>query len=651
MISRETIDKIFSSIRIEDIVGEYVSLKRVGSNLKGLSPFQEEKSPSFVVSPSKQIWKDFSSGKGGTAISFLMEIEGFTYPEALRYVAKKYAIEIEEDKKEISQQERALHSRKGLLYKIHEVACNFFQEVLWNSEEGEHIAKAYFRERGLRDEILRKFQLGYSPAEKNAFTKYAMEKGYEKETLEQSGLSIFRETLPEGLDRFRDRVIFPILSFSGRVLGFGGRILGNQVKTAKYINSPETEIYYKSHVLYGLYQSKQAISRKNNCLLVEGYMDVISLHQIGIEHVVASSGTALSIDQIKLIKRLTENVTLLFDGDAAGIKASFRSIDLLLAEGMNTRVLLFPDGEDPDSFSKKHSVDFVEKFIEENTQDFIEFKADILLKEAEGDPIKKAETIRDILKSVSFVSNVLKQEIYLQKLASKFEVSMSSLFSELGIQKQLTERASRKERIPTEEKKLELMREEKMEINELFLLEEKLVGLMLKYGDVILTRRNEKNDPYEITVIEEILAYLEQDSYEFLSDLNRKIVEEIKKGIENNELRSGDFFITFMDGRITEKIADVLISNHQLSEWSTRNIYPPNMGDKIAQQVEEDLLIHKYHYVVSIIENLDQSLDQIRDSESEENYWDSIKKIMRLKELLIKLNAKLNRNPVTKSLN
>jgi DNA primase len=420
MISKQTIDKIFSTIRVEEIVGEYVQLKRAGSNYKGLSPFHDEKTPSFVVSASKQIWKDFSTGKGGTAISFLMEIENFTYPEALRHAAKKYGIEIEEDQREYSEEAKQANTERDTLYKIHEVANNYFQETLWDSEEGRSIGLSYFKERELKDDIIKKFQLGYSPEQKNAFTAYALEKGYTKEILEKSGLSIFPENTPSGVDRFRERVIFPIHSFSGRVLGFGARILKNNVKTAKYLNSPETEIYHKSNVLYGLNQSKQAISRKNVCLLVEGYMDVISLHMSGIENVVASSGTSLTTEQIKLIKRLTENVTILFDGDNAGIKASFRSIDMLLTEGMNIRVLLFPDGDDPDSFARKHPQEYVEKFIENQAMDFIDFKAEILLKEVGNDPIKKAEAIRDIVKSVSFVRNSLKREVYLKEVSNKF---------------------------------------------------------------------------------------------------------------------------------------------------------------------------------------------------------------------------------------
>lgn len=561
MISKATIDKIFSTIRVEEIIGEYVQLKRAGSNFKGLSPFHDEKTASFVVSPSKQIWKDFSSGKGGTAISFLMEIENFTYPEALRHAAKKYAIEIEEDTRELTEDEKKSQTDKELLYKIHEIASNFFQEQLFETEEGRTIGYSYFKERALRDEIIKKFQLGYSPEKKNAFTQYALDKGYSKEILEKSGLSIFPENSPNGVDRFRERVIFPIHSFSGRVLGFGARILKNNVKTAKYLNSPETEIYHKSNVLYGLNQSKQAISKNNLCLLVEGYMDVIALHQSGIENVVSSSGTALTVEQIKLIKRLTENVTILFDGDKAGIKASFRSIDMLLSESMNIRVLLFPDGDDPDSFVRKHSQEYVENFIQKEAKDFIDFKAEILLKEAGDDPIKKAESIRDIVKSVGFVQNALKQEVYLKEVSNKFQLSEQSLFNELNVQKQLQKQQStlqHKQEAPIRPK-LEKVSNVFETVNPILVLEEKMVELMLKYGDRILNRTDEENNAYQITVIEEIITHLEVDQCEIQSPLNQKIIDEIKSGIAENELRSGNFFMTLMDEEITGKIADALV--------------------------------------------------------------------------------------------
>ena len=636
MISQKTIDKIFSTIRVEEIIGEYVQLKRAGSNFKGLSPFHDEKTPSFVVSPSKQIWKDFSSGKGGSAITFLMEIENFTYPEALRHAAKKYGIEIEEDKVEYSEEQKKAQTERELLYKIHEVANTFFQEILWENEEGKAIGLSYFKERELHDDIIKKFQLGYSPEQKDAFTKYALEKGYEKEILEKSGISIFPENTPTGVDRFRERVIFPIHSFSGRVLGFGARILKSNVKTAKYLNSPETEIYHKSNVLYGLNQSKQAISKENLCLLVEGYMDVISLHQSGIENVVASSGTALTTEQIKLIKRLTENVTILFDGDAAGIKASFRSIDMLLAEGMNIRVALFPDGDDPDSFARKHPREFVENFIKTEAKDFIDFKAEILLKEAQNDPIKKAEAIRDIVKSIGFVSNALKQEIFIKEISTKFELSEQSLFNELGVQKQIVQQHKPSERKETNVVKLEKVQEILENINPLLVLEEKLVELMLKYGDYVLDRKTPENETYQITVIEEIINHLDEDQCEIISPINQKIIEEIKLGIAQSELRSGNFFMTLMDENIVSKTADALVNPYELSNWEKHNIYFSKEEELVDRIVKDVVIRYKREYIIKIINDLKH---QITEENSEESY----KKIINLTQLKNKIDEKLYR--------
>ncbi|MEZ7526137.1 DNA primase [Cloacibacterium normanense] len=636
MISQKTIDKIFSTIRVEEIIGEYVQLKRAGTNFKGLSPFHEEKTPSFVVSPSKQIWKDFSSGKGGTAITFLMEIEGFTYPEALRHAAKKYGIEIEEDQVEYSEEQKKAQSEREILYKIHEVANTFFQENLWETEEGKNIALSYFKERELHDDIIKKFQLGYSPEKKNAFTEYALAKGYEKEILEKSGISIFPENSPNGIDRFRERVIFPIHSFSGRVLGFGARILKSNVKTAKYLNSPETEIYHKSNVLYGLNQSKQAISRENLCLLVEGYMDVISLHQSGIENVVASSGTALTTEQIKLIKRLTENVTILFDGDAAGIKASFRSIDMLLSEGMNIRVVLFPDGDDPDSFARKNPRDFVEDFIKNQAKDFIDFKAEILLKEANNDPIKKAEAIRDIVKSIGFVSNALKQEVYLKQVSTQFGLSEQSLFNELGVQKQVVQQQKPAEKREANVVKLEKVQEFSETINPLLVLEEKLVELMLKFGQFKLFRKTPDNENYETTVIEEIINHLEEDQYQPISPLNQRIIEEIKAGIRQNELRSSDFFKTFMDEEVVTKTADALINAHETSNWEKHNIYFSKEEELVDKIVKDVIIRHKREFVVKIINDLKHQI-------SEENSAETYLKIINLTQLKNKIDEKLYR--------
>lgn len=639
MITKDTIDKIFAAARIEEIIGEYVQLKRAGSNLKGLSPFVDEKSPSFIVSPSKQIFKDFSSGKGGGVITFLKELEGFSYPEALRYLAKKYGISVEEDIVEMSAEQQQQRNQKDLIFKIHEVANDFFVDQLWEKEEGQQIGLSYFKERELRQDIIKKFQLGYSPEKKDAFTKFSLEKGYDKETLEKSGLSIFPENAPNGIDRFRERVMFPIHSFSGRVLGFGGRILNNNLKTAKYLNSPETEIYHKSNVLYGLFQSKQAISKHNHCLLVEGYMDVIALHQAGLENVVASSGTALTVEQIKLIKRLTENVTILFDGDAAGIKASFRSIDMLLSEGMNIRIALFPDGDDPDSFSRKHPQDYVEKFIKENAKDFIDFKAEILFRETGNDPIKKAEAIREIVKSVAFVTNGLKQEIYLKQVATQFQLSEQNLFNELQLQKD-SKNQDFKPKVQKEQSqqiKLEIVKEPELSINPLILLEDKLVELMLKFGDFILEESDADGNKYETTVIQTILHHLEEDDCEIQTEINQKIIREIRLGLQENELRSGNFFFTLMDDDISGKMADTMINPYDTSDWSKFNIYFSKEEEVVQKLVKDIVLRHKREYIVKLVDDLKNQLDSY---ENKDDVYQHIIKLMTFKN---QLDAKLFR--------
>ncbi len=428
MISKNTIDKVYDQMRVEEVIGDFVQLKRAGSNYKGLSPFSNERTPSFMVSPVKQIWKDFSSGKGGNAIAFLMEHEHFTYPEAIRYLAKKYHIEIEEN--EQSTEEKAQADERESLYIVSEYAQQYFQDTLFNTEAGKAIGMTYFKERGFTEETIQKFRLGFSPDEWTAFTDNALAKGYQLEFLEKTGLTIVNGD--RKFDRFKGRVMFPIHSMSGRVLGFGGRILTNDKKQAKYLNSPESEIYHKSKVLYGIFFAKQAIAKADNCYLVEGYTDVIQMHQKGIENVVASSGTALTQDQIRLIHRLTPNITVLYDGDAAGLRASIRGVDLILEQGMNVKVCTFPDGDDPDSFARKTAYEDLVLYLENNATDFIRFKASLLMQEAQNDPIKKAETIRDMVESISKIPDLIKREVYVRECASIMDISEQVLFSTLA---------------------------------------------------------------------------------------------------------------------------------------------------------------------------------------------------------------------------
>ena len=430
MITKESIDKVYDAIRVEEVIGDFIQLKRSGAGYKGLSPFTNERTPSFSVSPSKQIWKDFSSGKGGNAIAFLMEHEHFTYIEAIRYLAKKYNIELEETQQNEQEKEKA-NEREGL-YLVSEFARDYFQQVLSNSEEGKALGLTYFKERGFTDETIKTFQLGYSLDSWSALTDEALAKGMNGAYLEKTGLTIVTEK-GRRIDRFKGRVMFPILSMSGRVLGFGGRILSKEKqKEAKYLNSPESDIYHKSHILYGIFQAKPFIAKEDNCYLVEGYTDVIQLHQRGIKNVVASSGTALTQEQIRLIRRLTPNVTILYDGDSAGLRAAIRGVDMILAEGMNVRICTFPDGEDPDSFAKANSLEEIQAYFDEHTQDFIRFKASLLMKETKDDPLRRADTIRDMIESISKISDPIKREIYVRECAKIMEISEEVLFASLA---------------------------------------------------------------------------------------------------------------------------------------------------------------------------------------------------------------------------
>lgn len=482
LISKSTIEKVFDIARVEEVIGDFVQLKKSGSNFKGLSPFTEERTPSFMVSPVKQIWKDFSSGKGGNVVSFIMEHEHFTYPEAIKYLAKRYGIEIEETEQTDEEKEKA--SERESQYLVSEFARDFFEDQLKNSTEGKKIGLSYFKERGFTDETIAQFQLGYSPDQWQAFTDEALQKGYRLEFLEKTGLSIVKGD--KKYDRFKGRVMFPIHSMSGRVLGFGGRILKTDPKAAKYLNSPESEIYHKSKVLYGLFQAKKYIAKEDNCFLVEGYTDVIQFFQTGVKNVVASSGTALTPEQIRLINRLTPNITVLFDGDDAGLRASLRGVDLILEQGMNVKVCTFPQGEDPDSFAKANTEVELKAYLQENATDFIQFKASLLAESAQNDPIRKAEVTREIVNSISLIPNEIQQEIYIKECSRIMEVSEEVLFSALAqilAKKQRDE--SRKKYQPEKPMALVMPEEpavtpEKVDLK--YVLERKIISLLLKHG-------------------------------------------------------------------------------------------------------------------------------------------------------------------------
>ena len=631
MISKATIDTVFETARVEEVIGDFVQLKRAGTNFKGLSPFSDERSPSFMVSPVKQIWKDFSSGKGGNSVAFLMEHEHFTYPEAIRYLAKKYNIEIEETVQ--TDLEKANTDVKESMYLVSEFAKNYFQDTLLHSEEGKAIGLSYFKERGFTQETIKKFALGYSPETWDAFTKEALGRGYKLEFLESTGLTIPREDRP--FDRFKGRVMFPIQSMSGRILGFGGRILTNDKKAAKYLNSPESEIYHKSKVLYGIFQAKQAIAKQNNCFLVEGYTDVIQFNQSGVENVVASSGTALTPDQIRLINRLTKNITVLFDGDAAGLRASLRGIDLILEEGMNVRVCTFPDGEDPDSFARKTPYEDLVAYLETNAKDFIQFKASLLMNEAKNDPIKKADLIRDMVQSISKIPDRIQREIYVQECARIMEISEQVLVSTLAqlLQK---ERSDINKNNKQEQKTFEVVKNDPpaavVKVDILNQLERKIIEILLLYGDKqeefedVLMKTNANGEVENVTemkmssVYQRVYLSLQEDEVELANPMFRGIYDNLIGYFNQNESFVIENYLMQLPLEFSQEVTDILMEDEKvfLHDWEGQNIIVKRKDQTIGQYVTETILTLRWFLVVRIIEELKSSISSEPNSDNTE---------------------------------
>ena len=629
MISKATIDTVFETARVEEVIGDFVQLKRAGTNFKGLSPFSDERSPSFMVSPVKQIWKDFSSGKGGNSVAFLMEHEHFTYPEAIRYLAKKYNIEIEET--EQTDEEKANTDVRESMYLVSEFAKDYFHNTLLHSEEGKAIGLSYFKERGFTGETIKKFALGYSPETWDALTKEALGKGYKLEFLESTGLTIPKDDRP--FDRFKGRVMFPIQSMSGRILGFGGRILGNDKKAAKYLNSPESEIYHKSKVLYGIFQAKQSIAKQNNCYLVEGYTDVIQFNQAGIENVVASSGTALTPDQIRLINRLTKNITVLFDGDAAGLRASIRGIDLILEEGMNVKVCAFPDGEDPDSFAKKTPYEELVKYLEDNSKDFIQFKASMLMDDAKNDPIKKADLIRDMVVSISKIPDRIQREIYIQECSRIMDISEQVLISTLAqlVKKDISEIGKKQKQ---EHKAFEVVKNdapiqvEKIDI--LYGLERKIIEILLLYGNKteefedVLLKTNEAVEienvieKKEYKVFQRIYLSLQEDEVELANPLFKDIFNNLINYYLQTETFSIEQYLMHLQPEFAQEVTDILMEDERvaLHNWEGQSIFPKTKNDTISQYVSETILTLRWYLVDRIIEEIKGSISSESDSDN-----------------------------------
>ncbi|MBO7201027.1 MAG: DNA primase [Bacteroidales bacterium] len=665
MIKPETIERIMDAVRIEDVVSEFVTLKRRGANLLGCCPFHNEKTPSFTVSPAKGIFKCFGCGEAGNSVHFLMKHEHFSYPEALRYLANKYNIEIEEEQLTPDQIEK--QTEREALFSVSDFAQKYFADLLYNDETGRAIGLSYFYERGLSDNIIKRFGLGYCLDDWENFTRHAISNGYSENVLEKTGLTIFKDD-GKRYDRFRGRVMFPVFSVSGKVLGFSGRVLSSEKQAAKYVNSPESEIYNKSKTLYGIYQAKGAISKLDLCYLVEGNIDVITMHQAGIENTVASSGTSLTLEQIKLIHRYTKNITVLYDGDSAGIKAALRAVNMLLEEGMSVRVVLFPDGDDPDSYTRKYGSEAIQQYVVTQATNFIIFKTKILLDEAKGDPIKKAELIKDIVSTIALVPELIERNIYVKECASLLDIPEQTLATELARaisarrKKQFDKQAEEQQQAATtiettaveaqqgndiakaeELKKTLLMPELQDDATDVH--ERKLISLLLNYGDTMI-KKTFLNDQGEEDVEENyvaayIVADLMNDNLSFEIPLYQEIYEIYKTKLLEGEIIDSNYFFALNREDIATLVATLLVVNYTVSDnWKERfRIYVPSWEDNLDKDVTQSLLRFKQQKLDGRIKNI---MEQLKRPMSDDDTMMLLYDLNNLKKLRVMVARELN---------
>jgi DNA primase len=647
LISKRTIEKVFETALVEEVIGDFVQLKKSGSNYKGLSPFTEERTPSFMVSPAKQIWKDFSSGKGGTVITFLMEHEQYTYPEAIRYIANKYNIEVEETQR--TPEQVSDDNEKESLFLVSEYAKNYFKKNLF-SDEGETVALSYLKERKFDDEVIGKFEIGYSVNNNNDFSKDALSAGYKINFLEKTGLTIVKDS--SNIDRFRGRIIFPIKSMSGRILGFGGRILGSSKNIAKYINSPESLIYQKSKVLYGIYEGKQSIVKNDNCFLVEGYTDVIKMHQCGITNVVASSGTSLTENQIRLINRLTKNITVVFDGDAAGSRAALRGIDLILENGMNVKICNLPENDDPDSFVTNKKLKEVESYFEENSKDFIVYKASLLLGNSENDPVKKAGVIRDMVESISKISDHIKREIYIKECSNIMDISEQVIYSTLAqiIKKDFN---NKKKKPLKQFEPISIVKPDKKKnhLDKLYELERKIIEILLLYGNESIDFEEEvfsKNEngisetklsSRSLKVFEKVYMDLHVDEMEFSNQDFKNIYFNIIDCFNEYKEINIDKFINQLSEKQQLEVTNIVMDNEKyfLHDWKKNNIYPKTKQDTLSQFTVETILNLRCYLIDKKVNGFK---DQSYENSINSNLLEEVVNYSNLKKLL---SEKLNR--------
>lgn len=624
MIPKDTVDKIIETSRIEEVVGDFVSLKRRGTSMIGLCPFHNEKTPSFHVSVGKGIYKCFGCGKGGDSVRFIMDHEKATYPEALRYLANKYGIEIAEV--ENTPEEQAINDRRESLYIVSAWAAKFFQEQMFETDEGKGIGLSYFKERGFRDDIIKKFELGYSPDVWDALTQQGIKEGYDIRFLEETGLTI-RNDNEKLYDRFRGRVVFPIHSFTGRVIGFGGRTLKTDKAVPKYVNSPESDIYHKSNVLYGLFFAKKAMRDADNCYLVEGYADVLSVHQAGVENVVASSGTSLTIEQIRLIGRFTKNITILYDGDEAGIKASLRGLDMILEEGLNVKVVLFPDGHDPDSYVQKFGSSAFKSHIEQNKKDFILYKTDILLKDAGKDPIKRAGIIREVVESIAKIPDGIKASVFVRECSSLLQIEERVLISELNKIRLGKIKKDSNSFTPQPEPDLIPDNDElKGSLENDDAQEKEIIRLLLNYGHE-LVHWDDITDTY---IAPYIIGNLSDVTFE--NSLCIRIIEEYKKLLEEGKLPSEQDFVKHSDHEIADLAISMVSSPYILSEnwYAKRKIYVKNESENLRSTILGGIFHLKKRKVDRILKKIREEIQSEPDPINQE---DLMRRYMHVKEV------------------
>ena len=624
MIDHSTIERVMETAnsQIVEVITDYISLKKRGVNYLGNCPFHNEKTPSFIVSPGKGIFKCFGCGKGGNALNFVMEHDHLTYVEAIKQLGRKFNIEVVD--KEASPEQQQLKDERESMMVVTDFAARYFADQLWASEEGQTIGLSYFRERGFRDDIIKKFQLGYSPQTKDALTSHALKHKYKLEYLEKTGLTIIGENNYQA-DRFRGRVMFPIHNLSGKVTAFGGRVMKTDAKTAKYLNSPESDIYHKSRIVYGIFQAKQEIVKQDRCYLVEGYTDVLSMHQTGIANVVASSGTALTPDQIRLIARFTPNITVLYDGDNAGIKASLRGIDLILTEGMNVKVLLLPDGDDPDSFARKHTAEEFIQYIRDNETDFIKFKTGLLLKDAENDPVQRARLIQEIVGSITIIPDPILRSLYVKECSTLMKVEEQVLYNEINkIQRQKLEKAGYTGYASQQYKPAPPVADIPINTsNNPFENEEReVLRFLLKYSDELLITEEVTEETHKTTVGQYILNELRSDGLRSVNPLYNLVLEEYEQAqAAGNEPIAMRFFVNHANAEISQLASDLLGNEYTLSKIHLRFTTVKHEKELLISLVPKVVAELKLKKVKHLIDECRLKLQQIEKEGNNEEQW------------------------------